>query len=418
MKKTLNKLIREERGQALIIAVILLLVGALIITPLLGFIGTGLIVGQVFEEKMDGLYAADAGIENACWKLKNGDSPACNLTDVNGMDVTVEQIGYEETGVVKLYTLQSTAYLAGELKAEIITQIKVTGGSIEEGGEGGEYGTNEEMRALSLIDEYTIIFTTQNRSEFWGREDDQSEPGTVIEPEDLGLLNMATGTGALYLDGDLVMDDPKYSIKGVHYYQEGGLDYLLISVHNNDKVGTDTFYSNDIIKLEVEVAVNDDDPDNPYPYISRVNSIVRFDTLGVGIFALSRRDDTGIILFSMHDAGAILGGTQFYRGEVIEYDPSTGEYSPLFEAKYILPGNPSLELDCLAVLSESDPRLLLSFTSDAGVTGSDGEEIQAEDVAIWDPGDDTINLHISMCEETTVTGAGAAVSILTWEVSP
>ena len=132
------------------------------------------------------------------------------------------------------------------------------------GGEGGEYRTNEEMRALSLIDEYSIIFTTQNKSEFWGREDDESEPGTEIDPWDLGLLNMATGKGHLYLDGDLVMADPKYNINGVHYYQEGVSDYLLISVRDNDKVGTDTFNSNAIIRLEVEVAINTDDPANPY----------------------------------------------------------------------------------------------------------------------------------------------------------
>jgi len=427
MKRTLNKLIREERGQALIIAVILLLVGALIITPLLGFIGTGLIVGQVFEEKMGGLYAADAGVENACWKLKNGDFPACNLTDVNGMDVTVEQIGYEETEGAKLYTLQSTAKLGGETKAEIVAQVMVTGGSIEEGGEGGEFDHNPDMVALSVIDDYTIIFATQQKAEFWGREDNLDEPGTEIETEDLGLLNMATGKAHLYLDGDDVMTDPKYKINGVHYYQEGGSDYLLMSVHDNDKVGTDTFSKSDIIRLEVEVAVNDDDPDNPYPYISDVNGITLFDTIDgdVNIVALSRRvvDDTEIILFSFADLEATLGDKQFDRAEVIELNRSTREYTSLFDADDILPDNPNLVLDCLAILSESDPRLLLSFDVDP-VTGSDDEPIKSQDIAIWDPGDpndpndDTINLHISMCEETTVTGAGAAVSILTWEVSP
>jgi len=54
-----------------VLALILLVVGGLIIAPLMGFMSTGLIVGQVFEKKMDGLYAADAGVEDAMWKIKN-----------------------------------------------------------------------------------------------------------------------------------------------------------------------------------------------------------------------------------------------------------------------------------------------------------------------------------------------------------
>ena len=73
MKIALNKLIKNEKGQAMPIVMILLLIGGLIIAPLLGFMSTGVLAGQVYEEKMDGLYAADAGIENAIWKLLNGD---------------------------------------------------------------------------------------------------------------------------------------------------------------------------------------------------------------------------------------------------------------------------------------------------------------------------------------------------------
>jgi len=91
MKIALNKLATDEKGQALILAVILLLVGSLIIVPLLGFMSTGLIAGQVFEKKMGGLYAADAGIEDALWKIINLDevpTDEYNLT-VNGMSVSV-----------------------------------------------------------------------------------------------------------------------------------------------------------------------------------------------------------------------------------------------------------------------------------------------------------------------------------------
>ena len=94
-----GKSVRDEKGQVLILVLILLLLGALIITPLLGYMSTGLKTGQVFEKKTDELYAADAGIEDAVWHIRydylTGYSPynyADNLTyglseQVNGKDV-------------------------------------------------------------------------------------------------------------------------------------------------------------------------------------------------------------------------------------------------------------------------------------------------------------------------------------------
>jgi len=70
--KTFNKgAIRDEKGQVLILALVLLFVGGLILTPLLGLMSTGLLAGQVYEKKMDELYAADAGIEDALWKIQH-----------------------------------------------------------------------------------------------------------------------------------------------------------------------------------------------------------------------------------------------------------------------------------------------------------------------------------------------------------
>ena len=63
-------MIRGERGAAFILVLILLLVGGLIIAPLLGFMGTGLKAGEVFETETQTLYSADAGIEDGLWNIK------------------------------------------------------------------------------------------------------------------------------------------------------------------------------------------------------------------------------------------------------------------------------------------------------------------------------------------------------------
>jgi hypothetical protein len=93
----MKKLIRNEKGQALILALILLAVGGLILAPLLAYMRTGLTAGEVCEVKTNELYAADAGVEDAVWKIQNQiDIPtgcyldttrSYNITDVNGKKV-------------------------------------------------------------------------------------------------------------------------------------------------------------------------------------------------------------------------------------------------------------------------------------------------------------------------------------------
>jgi hypothetical protein len=68
----LDKLARGEKGQALIIVVLLMLVSALVITPMLNHVGSGLQSGkQVYEERAQLFYAADSGIEDGLWQVDN-----------------------------------------------------------------------------------------------------------------------------------------------------------------------------------------------------------------------------------------------------------------------------------------------------------------------------------------------------------
>jgi len=71
MKTVAKKAIRDERGKVLILVLVLLVVGGLILTPLLGLMSTGLVAGQVYERKVAELYAADAGVEDAIWRIQN-----------------------------------------------------------------------------------------------------------------------------------------------------------------------------------------------------------------------------------------------------------------------------------------------------------------------------------------------------------
>ena len=94
----MKNLVRDEKGAALILALILLLIGGLISAALLNHMGSGILAGEVHERRTAELYTADAGVEDAIWKLKHGETPVClgspeewsyPISDINGRNVTV-----------------------------------------------------------------------------------------------------------------------------------------------------------------------------------------------------------------------------------------------------------------------------------------------------------------------------------------
>ncbi len=80
MKSILVKLIRKEKGQALVAVLCLLTIGGLTIAPMLSYIGTELNAGQIHQEKLAEFYRADAGIEHASWRLLHESGFAESLT--------------------------------------------------------------------------------------------------------------------------------------------------------------------------------------------------------------------------------------------------------------------------------------------------------------------------------------------------
>ena len=105
MKSIISKLIKSQKGQAIIIALVLLLVGGLIVAPLLSYIYTGLkFEEEVYEERTLLTYAADAGVEYGIYQIsiKPDDLPQApgdpeltgNIADVNGKYVDPISVTY------------------------------------------------------------------------------------------------------------------------------------------------------------------------------------------------------------------------------------------------------------------------------------------------------------------------------------
>jgi len=60
-----------EKGGTLPLVLVFLMLGSLIIPPLLSYMGTGIITTRMYEQRTDTLYAADSGIEDAKYLIKN-----------------------------------------------------------------------------------------------------------------------------------------------------------------------------------------------------------------------------------------------------------------------------------------------------------------------------------------------------------
>jgi Tfp pilus assembly protein PilX len=99
-KIAVKRLVRDEKGYILILALLVLVVVGLISGPVLSYMVSGLRAGHVFETGAAELYAADAGVEDAVWRIPNiglcPGSPTTHYTisDVNGksVDVTITYV--------------------------------------------------------------------------------------------------------------------------------------------------------------------------------------------------------------------------------------------------------------------------------------------------------------------------------------
>lgn len=111
-----SNLRKSEAGQLLVYVTIVLMLAGLIIPPLLGFVSGAGRTAQIRQDRMLHVYAADAGMEDAFYRIGNStaglpqspeDDPwVSNISDVNGYYVDVEIYKEAEEGV---YRITSTA---------------------------------------------------------------------------------------------------------------------------------------------------------------------------------------------------------------------------------------------------------------------------------------------------------------------
>jgi len=226
MKIAVKRILRDETGAALTIALIVLLIGGLISAPLLSYMGTGLIAGEVYEERTAELYAVDAGVEDAVWKIQNSDgylpcspgSPPRNytITDINGKDVDIT--------ITSVALYPGTTNMTGTYRVESTTTGGGSGTQIEAYIEGvniyGDYGdilgqvlTSQEEIVLKPGTEVYPPEGEQGPVEYYDNDWPTAEELAEFYMEDVAgeesygsdmlELNSDMELGPFYRDGDL-----------------------------------------------------------------------------------------------------------------------------------------------------------------------------------------------------------------------
>jgi hypothetical protein len=242
-KVSLRSLVRDEKGQALILALILLVIGGLIMAPLLAYMSTGVVAGGAYEKKADELYAADAGAEDAVWKIQDGTEvrpPSCitdptswnySISDVNGKSVAVT-ITYV-SNVTHTYHIVSTAtgdgsgtkidaYVTGDTVAGdfsgITNNVITSQGNITL-----KHGTevNPSTGDHSPVENYTGAWPTAEELEAWYLLDVRDATHYYSDTT-IDLKGVSQELGPLYVGGELTIknsinNDATLTLTGVIY---------------------------------------------------------------------------------------------------------------------------------------------------------------------------------------------------------
>jgi hypothetical protein len=70
MKSLLKKFNSQQKGQILVITILIMGLSGLLVVPMLNFMGTGITAIETYQANMDRLYAADAGIQKGIWQSR------------------------------------------------------------------------------------------------------------------------------------------------------------------------------------------------------------------------------------------------------------------------------------------------------------------------------------------------------------
>jgi hypothetical protein len=213
MKSIMKGLIRDEKGNVLILVLILLVVGGLILAPLLGLMSTGLLAGKVYEKKMDEYYAADAGVEDAIWKIQDN-----NLTFVNNRSYPEPLTVNYKNVTVEIYREDLDPTCGEELRYRILS-IAAT----DDGGGTAAIDSSTTIDAYLSVSYLDLSALLDNA--IVSNETIDIQPGNYINgdvwlPDSDDLNNKGSINGTVKDSDDTTIDWPTYEQLSTYYLDD------------------------------------------------------------------------------------------------------------------------------------------------------------------------------------------------------
>ena len=296
MKTIVKRLVRGEKGQTMIMALVLLAVGGLIIAPLLAYMSTGLISGEVYNRRTAELYAADAGVVDAVWKIRHqvdevvelscGSSNhtwTYDISDVNGkrVEISIEYVDEDNYRITSIAATDdgggtaaidsatavesyvSVAYMdfSALLDNAIVSQDTITispnsevNGDIWLPDEENLENKGAHNGTVKDSDDMTITWPTVDQLSSYYMElvEGAPDPGPSIDIKDTQTIETCYREGSLAVDNTgepatLVLEGTVYVTGDLDFRQPGGNDYTVdLNGHTIFVEGNIDFASNAI----------------------------------------------------------------------------------------------------------------------------------------------------------------------------
>ncbi len=191
-------MMNSQKGQALPLALVALVIGMLTIAPFLSHAGSSLIGSRIYQQSISEQYSADAGVEYAIWHLQSGESevqegeelelPQFTLNSQT-VNVTVENEGEQ------IYKITSIATSDDGSSTTIEAYISITVGFFD-----GDYTTFPGNFTLDQGEEYTGDIYVEGDVDI---ARDATINGNVYAEGNVQLSRDATINGNVYAEGDV-----------------------------------------------------------------------------------------------------------------------------------------------------------------------------------------------------------------------
>ena len=277
MRKTLYKLLREQSGQALPLALAMLALGSLIVVPLLNLTETTLRSGMRDESRMYEHYAANAGIMDGIRKIITDDpniptyganwSHSYSIPDTNDRAVNVIISTIDQSNCKITSTATSGSGLSTELNCWVeklslppnaltsesiwLKSSSTVNGNIQYNSDNGTL-TLDGILNGDVIDEAINWPTLEEVQNYYLEELDgaPTHPGNLILNLDSSTLANPYSLGPIHINGYLIINGPP-SGAAVRFdgtvYVDG---YIFVGRDVTVYLNDNTIFAN-TIKLEI-----------------------------------------------------------------------------------------------------------------------------------------------------------------------